>query len=260
MFGFDKVAAFTHEFETAFDRSARARSSRPQDLIAVALAAKDHIRALIEEPDADRCHHRRGHPRRPQALRVDPDAVRRAPSPQSPKRRRWPPPRASRPAGSCHLEFDCPHPAQRHQSARSARRSAQARPLLRRAADRRRAVARRARAGRLLSGWEVTLHSDCDKAAIDDVFMFVQDEMELTLEPLEQVEAPRRCRCSSCRRRAPAAGGRAAAAGGRSAAEPRRAARRRRAEAGASVEATSRGEPTTAASPPSASRPSGSTS
>jgi len=28
MFGFDKVASFTHEFETAFDRVPRARSSR----------------------------------------------------------------------------------------------------------------------------------------------------------------------------------------------------------------------------------------
>jgi two-component system chemotaxis sensor kinase CheA len=36
--------------------------------------------------------------------------------------------------------------------------------------------------------WDVTLHSGCDKAAIDDVFMFVQDEMKLTLEPLAQIE------------------------------------------------------------------------
>src|SRR5262249_28487755 len=39
--------------------------------------------------------------------------------------------------------------------------------------------------------WDVTLHSDCDKAAIDDVFMFVQDELKLTLTPLEaHAEAP----------------------------------------------------------------------
>ena len=35
--------------------------------------------------------------------------------------------------------------------------------------------------------WDVKLHADCDKAAIDDVFMFVQDEMKLTLSPLEHV-------------------------------------------------------------------------
>ncbi|MBY9045452.1 hypothetical protein K7460_29580, partial [Pseudomonas fluorescens] len=38
--------------------------------------------------------------------------------------------------------------------------------------------------------WDVKLHAACDKDAIDDVFMFVQDEMKLTLSPLEQVEAP----------------------------------------------------------------------
>src|SRR5262249_51363571 len=38
--------------------------------------------------------------------------------------------------------------------------------------------------------WDVTLHAACDKDAIDDVFMFVQDEMKLTLSPLEQVQAP----------------------------------------------------------------------
>jgi two-component system, chemotaxis family, sensor kinase CheA len=29
--------------------------------------------------------------------------------------------------------------------------------------------------------WDITLHSNCDKDAIDEVFMFVQDEMTLTL-------------------------------------------------------------------------------
>lgn len=38
--------------------------------------------------------------------------------------------------------------------------------------------------------WDVKLHAACDKDAIDDVFMFVSDEMKLTLSPLEHVEAP----------------------------------------------------------------------
>ena len=48
MFGFDKVATFTHEFETAFDRVRKGEIKPTQDLISVALAAKDYIRALIE--------------------------------------------------------------------------------------------------------------------------------------------------------------------------------------------------------------------
>src|SRR5262249_43091690 len=51
MFGFDKVAAFTHEFETAFDRVRKGEIKPTEDLISVALAAKDYIRALIEAPE-----------------------------------------------------------------------------------------------------------------------------------------------------------------------------------------------------------------
>src|SRR6202008_1163335 len=52
MFGFDRVAAFTHEFETAFERVRKGEIKPTQELISVALAAKDYIRSLIETPDA----------------------------------------------------------------------------------------------------------------------------------------------------------------------------------------------------------------
>jgi two-component system chemotaxis sensor kinase CheA len=51
MYGFDEVAAFAHEFETAFDRVRKGLVAPSRALIAVALAAKDHIRTLIERPD-----------------------------------------------------------------------------------------------------------------------------------------------------------------------------------------------------------------
>src|SRR5260370_18504628 len=51
MFGFDDVANFTHEFETAFDRVRKGEIRPNQDLISVALAAKDYIRTLIEAPE-----------------------------------------------------------------------------------------------------------------------------------------------------------------------------------------------------------------
>ncbi len=38
--------------------------------------------------------------------------------------------------------------------------------------------------------WDVTLHSPCDRAAIDDVFMFVMDEMKLTATPIFGTDAP----------------------------------------------------------------------
>jgi two-component system chemotaxis sensor kinase CheA len=52
MFGFDKVASFTHEFETAFDRVRKGEIKPTHELISVALAAKDYIRALIEAPES----------------------------------------------------------------------------------------------------------------------------------------------------------------------------------------------------------------
>ncbi len=50
MFGFEAVAAFTHHVETAFDRvrQGKVRATRP--LIKLALSARDHIRGLIEDP------------------------------------------------------------------------------------------------------------------------------------------------------------------------------------------------------------------
>ena len=51
MFGFDRVAAFTHDFETVFDLVRKGKVAVSQELLAVALAAKDHIRTLIEAPE-----------------------------------------------------------------------------------------------------------------------------------------------------------------------------------------------------------------
>ncbi|WP_043231554.1 chemotaxis protein CheA [Bosea sp. LC85] len=52
MFGFDRVAAFTHDFETAFDLIRKGKISAEPDIITVSLAAKDYIRALIDDPDS----------------------------------------------------------------------------------------------------------------------------------------------------------------------------------------------------------------
>lgn len=50
MFGFDRVARFIHDFETAFDRIRKGQASANPDVVKVALDAQDHIRALIENP------------------------------------------------------------------------------------------------------------------------------------------------------------------------------------------------------------------
>jgi two-component system chemotaxis sensor kinase CheA len=50
MFGFTEVASFTHDFETAFDRLRKTGAAPSRRLVEVALAAKDHIRALVQDP------------------------------------------------------------------------------------------------------------------------------------------------------------------------------------------------------------------
>jgi two-component system chemotaxis sensor kinase CheA len=51
MFGFEHVATFTHEFETLFDRIRKGEARISSDVVSIALAAKDHIRSLVDRPD-----------------------------------------------------------------------------------------------------------------------------------------------------------------------------------------------------------------
>ena len=53
MFGFDALAAFTHHCETAFDRVRKGDVSATQELVSAVLAAQDHMRALIDQPNGD---------------------------------------------------------------------------------------------------------------------------------------------------------------------------------------------------------------
>jgi two-component system chemotaxis sensor kinase CheA len=188
MFGFDKVASFTHEFETAFDRVRKGEIKPTQELISVALAAKDYIRALIEDPQStddiigeailDDLK-RFVSPDRPAAAVAE---IAEAPplAPVESKQAGW----------HLYLEFES--------------------HILRNGSNPLDLLEDLCKLGPcfvvpVTDGipfldemdpedcylkWDVKLHAACDKAAIDDVFMFVSDEMKLTLSPLEHVEAP----------------------------------------------------------------------
>lgn len=188
MFGFDKVASFTHEFETAFDRVRKGEIKPTQELISVALAAKDYIRALIEDPQST--DDIIGEAILDDLKRfVFPD---QSAAPVS-EIAEAPPlaPVASKQAGwHLHLEFES--------------------HILRNGSNPLDLLEDLCKLGPcfvvpITDGipfldemdpedcylkWDVKLHAACDKDAIDDVFMFVQDEMKLTLSPLEHVEAP----------------------------------------------------------------------
>jgi two-component system chemotaxis sensor kinase CheA len=51
MFGFEQVAGFTHEFETLFDRIRKGEARMSAEVVAISLAAKDHIRSLVDRPE-----------------------------------------------------------------------------------------------------------------------------------------------------------------------------------------------------------------
>ena len=186
MFGFDKVASFTHEFETAFDRVRKGEIKPTQELISVALAAKDYIRALIEDPQSTDDVIGEGilddlkrfvssdQPVAPVA------GIAEAAAPVESKQAGW----------HLYLEFES--------------------HILRNGSNPLDLLEDLCKLGPcfvvpVTDGipfldemepedcylkWDVKLHAACDKDAIDDVFMFVQDEMKLTLSPLEHVEAP----------------------------------------------------------------------
>jgi two-component system chemotaxis sensor kinase CheA len=187
MFGFDKVASFTHEFETAFDRVRKGEIRPTQELISVALAAKDYIRALIEDPQStdDIIGEAILDDLKRFVSSDQPAAVAEivAVPPLAPAERKQ--------AGwHLYLEFES--------------------HILRNGSNPLDLLEDLCKLGPcfvvpVTDGipfldemepedcylkWDVKLHAACDKDAIDDVFMFVSDEMKLTLLPLEHVEAP----------------------------------------------------------------------
>ena len=188
MFGFDKVASFTHEFETAFDRVRKGEIKPTQELISVALAAKDYIRALIEDPQSTDAIIG-------EAILDDLKRFVSADQPAAPavETAEAPPlaPGESKQAGwHLYLEFES--------------------HILRNGSNPLDLLEDLCKLGPcfvvpITDGipfldelepddcylkWDVKLHAACEKEAIDDVFMFVQDEMKLTLSPLQHVEAP----------------------------------------------------------------------
>jgi two-component system, chemotaxis family, sensor kinase CheA len=181
MFGFDKVAAFTHEFETAFELVRKGEIKPTQELIAVALAAKDYIRALIEAPESTDSIIG-------EAILDDLKQFVALPgAPAEPVAEMEEAPVAM-PAGHAgwrlYLEFDS------HILCNGSNPldllddlcklgSCFAVPVIDGIP-----LLEELEPEYCYLKWDVTLHSDCDKAAIDDVFMFVQDEMKLTLTPL----------------------------------------------------------------------------
>lgn len=180
MFGFDALASFTHHCETAFDRVRKGLAPATQGLVAVILSAKDHMRALV---DGDGAGLEAAGAAILEALQREVDAAAGAPpaAPSAPVRKGW------------RLRFYLPPESMANGT----------NPLMLleelRSLGECKIAARTDRLPPLAElnpiechiGWDVTLYGDVSRDDIDDVFLFVMDDMELTVEELGgAAEAP----------------------------------------------------------------------
>ncbi len=184
MFGFDALAAFTHHCETAFDRVRKGEVPATAELVAAVLAAQDHMRALVDRPDAD--HGDTGHKLLAQ-LQAAVGENAHAPAVAAVAA-----PVAAAPAKKTttwRIRFSLPSNAMangtnplglldelRDLGECSIRANTAAIPPLDELVP-----------TELYVSWDVLLTSEQDRSAIDDVFIFVMDDMELDVQ---EVAAP----------------------------------------------------------------------
>ncbi|WFR94518.1 chemotaxis protein CheA [Rhizobium tumorigenes] len=179
MFGFDALAAFTHHCETAFDRVRKGEVPATAELVAAVLAAQDHMRALVETPNGD---HQAAGDRLLELLRaaVDGKSAEPVAAPAKDALNRW------------RIRFSLPHNAMIN--------GTNPLGLLDELRDLGECRIVADTAGippldvlvptELHLSWEVLLTSDQPRSAIDDVFIFVMDDMQLEVETLSETPAP----------------------------------------------------------------------
>ncbi len=183
MFGFDALAAFTHHCETAFDRVRKGEVPATSELVAAVLAAQDHMRALVDQPDAD--HGDTGHKLLAQLQAAvggqgAASAPATAPAPA--------PVTATKKAITWRIRFSLPTNAMangtnplglldelRDLGECTIHANTAAIPPLSELVP-----------TELYISWDVVLTSEQDRSAIDDVFIFVMDDMELDVREIDR--------------------------------------------------------------------------
>jgi two-component system chemotaxis sensor kinase CheA len=188
MFGFEALAAFTHHCETAFDRVRKGEVPATAELVAAVLAAQDHMRALVEQPDADHGDTGQKLLAQLQAAVGGKAEAKEAAAPAAAA------PAVAAPARkktTWRIRFSLP--------ANSMANGTNPLGLLDELRDLGECTVRANTAGippladlvptELYVSWEVVLTSEQDRSAIDDVFIFVMDDMELDVQELTGPQA-----------------------------------------------------------------------
>ncbi len=192
MFGFDQLAAFTHNLETAFDEVRNGRLPVGAELIDLTLSALDQIRALLEEgaggppADPEACAQILSKVRKLAGIPAQQSAREKAPPscpvPDTEPIREWhirfaPGPDMIRNGANPFLLFE----ELRQLGGLSLRASMAAIPPLAELDPERCYVS-----------WEMVLATAAGADAIRDVFIFVEDGCELTIEAAAATEATAR--------------------------------------------------------------------
>jgi two-component system chemotaxis sensor kinase CheA len=175
MFGFEALAAFTHHCETAFDQVRKGIVPATHDLVTAVLGATDHMRALVEVPGGDHdavSEMLLARLRTAVAAAGNAPAQAEAPAPAKPARTHF------------RLSFSLPSNAMangtnplglidelRELGECTVRADRSAIPAL-----------DDLNPTDLYISWTVDLVTDKSRSAIDDVFIFVMDEMQLQIE------------------------------------------------------------------------------
>ncbi|MBC9032618.1 chemotaxis protein CheA [Sphingomonas sp. JC676] len=174
MFGFDALATFTHHCETAFDRVRKGLAPATQELVAVILSAQDHMRALIDGDGTGLEAAGDAILARLQAAIDGASGALAAAAAAGPAKKGW------------RLFFRLPPESMANGT----------NPLMLldelRELGECKIIARTDAIPPLAElvpvechiGWDVELHGDISKDDIEDVFIFVMDDMELKIEPL----------------------------------------------------------------------------
>ncbi len=184
MFGFLDVANFVHEFETAFDSVRKGHTVATPDLIAIALDAKDHVTLLIESIEVDSIEGERIVAALRKVTDVFPETPLAAgneeagPAPHaSPVARTWRV--VFHLAGSCMLNGT--DPLLLLDELREIGPTTVT-PLTDRVP-----VLDDIDPEQTYLGWQVDIDCLDPHEAINDVFLFILEEMELSVEPLDAV-------------------------------------------------------------------------
>ena len=189
MFGFDELAAFTHHCESAFDRVRKGQVPATQELVAVTLSAMDHMRALVDCAGEDHsAESERILGRLQAAIAADTVSEQEAPTAASPSASDTAPGGDQASGEPWHIHFRLPIEAMANGT----------NPLILLdelrdlGATRVAAVTDAVPALDALDpmqchiAWDVDMPAGVTREAIEDVFIFVMDDMELVIERAAQ--------------------------------------------------------------------------